>query len=98
MQSTEKQHKTNIAITIKPINYPAQITLGKFNSDSKIVFQRCNELFSREVNLESPAIIALRQAAEQAIADVEADVAALKTFLLEYVNEENKNIKNNTKI
>lgn len=70
---------------IKPINYKAVEYLGWFMSDAQNLRNWSSQLFTSDIDLNSPRTEELRVAAENSLRELEDDVANVREFLTEYI-------------
>lgn len=75
--------------TLVPENYPAEQYLSWFMSDVQNVQSWGGGLFKGGFDNTDPRMMNLKQAAENALKEVETDIAKLKEFLAAYIPPNN---------
>ena len=75
--------------TIIPMNPDAVNYLGYFMSDSENVQNWAVQLFGREVDLNDPRLIDLKNAIEKTLSEAEDDIVKIREFLSLYTPTNN---------
>lgn len=84
-----KKIEINTNNTLVPENYPAMQYLSWFNSDVQNTQNWAGALFRGGFDNTDPKMMNLKQAAENALKEVEDDIVKLKEFLASYVPPNN---------
>lgn len=74
---------------IKPMNPDAVNWLNWFITDSNTLRNWAGQIFGSDVDLNSPKLIELKNAAEIALSEIDSDIAKIKEFLAAYIPPNN---------
>ena len=74
---------------IKPMNPDAVNWLNWFITDSNTLQNWAGQIFGNGVDLNSPKLMELKNAAEIALSEIDSDIAKIKEFLAAYIPPNN---------
>jgi hypothetical protein len=70
---------------IKPMNPEALNYLNWFMSDANSLRNWASQIFGSDVDLNSPKLMELKNAAEISLSELEDDIAKIREFLASYI-------------
>jgi hypothetical protein len=74
---------------IKPMNPAAVNYLNWFMSDANCLRNWAGQIFGSDVDLNSPKLMELKNAAEISLSELEDDIAKIREFLASYIPPNN---------
>lgn len=74
---------------IKPMNPEALNYLNWFMSDANSLRNWASQIFGSDVDLNSPKLMELKNAAEISLSELEDDIAKIREFLASYIPPNN---------
>jgi hypothetical protein len=74
---------------IKPMNPDAVNWLNWFITDANTLRNWIGQIFGSDVDLNSPKLLELKNAAEVALSEIDSDIVKIKEFLSVYVPPNN---------